>query len=64
MMEPFSAVEIDYMMCAVIRQQTELGSRTHIMRRFARPEHLASHEARIELGEVLLQKLTELERNQ
>lgn len=61
-MEALEPAELDYLICAVIRMQGELGGRLPIMKRFGSPEHLRNHQARLELGEVLLQKLTELER--
>jgi hypothetical protein len=60
--EPKSAVftpdELDYVICALIRHQTELRSRTHLMERFATSEHLARYWAKIALGEKLLADLS------
>lgn len=58
----FNEQELDYLICAVIARQTEFEGRMSMMKRYASPEHLANHEAKIELGEVIMQKLTELER--
>jgi hypothetical protein len=53
---PFSFDEIDLLVCALMRYQTELRSRTPLMERFATPEHLATHQAKIALGEALLER--------
>jgi hypothetical protein len=52
----FSHEEIDLLVCALLRYQTDLRSRTPLMERFATPEHLASHQAKIALGETLLEQ--------
>ena len=54
----FTAEELDYVICALIRHQTELRSRTHLMERFATSEHLARYRAKIALGEKLLADLS------
>jgi hypothetical protein len=54
----FSAEELDYVCCALIKYQTELRTRTKLMERFAAPEHLANHRAKIALGEKLLSDLS------
>jgi hypothetical protein len=53
-----SAESLDLITCALIRQQTELRSRLPIMQKFASPQHLANHEAKITLGEKLLANFT------
>jgi len=55
--EKFSEAQLDYLICAIINQQTEFRSRTAIMERFASPAHLANHRAKIALGEQLLKEL-------
>jgi hypothetical protein len=54
----FSAEELDYVCCALIKYQTDLRARTKLMERFATPEHLANHQAKIALGEKLLSDLS------
>ena len=54
----FSHEEMDLLVCALIRYQTELRSRTPLMRRFATPEHLANHLAKIALGDALLKRFS------
>jgi hypothetical protein len=54
----FTPEELDYVICALIRHQSELRSRAHPMERFASPEHLAKYLARIALGEKLLADLS------
>jgi hypothetical protein len=54
----FTPEELDYVICALIRHQTELRSRTHLMERFATPEHLAKYLAKLALGEKLLEDLS------
>jgi hypothetical protein len=60
--EPKSAVftpeELDYVCCALIRYQSDLRARTKLVERFANPEHLANHHAKIVLGEKLLSDLS------
>ena len=52
----FSHDEVDLLVCALLRYQTDLRTRTPLMERFANPEHLASHQAKIALGEALLER--------
>jgi hypothetical protein len=52
----FSHDEIDLLVCAVLRYQTDLRSRTPLMEQYASPEHLANHQAKIALGEALLER--------
>jgi hypothetical protein len=52
--ELFTAAEVDYIICALIKYQTELRGRTHLMERFADREHLERHAAKILLGEKIL----------
>jgi hypothetical protein len=54
----FTEAELDYLLCAIIRQQTEYRSRIPLMERFANAEHLANHRAKIALGERLLEDLS------
>jgi uncharacterized protein YceH (UPF0502 family) len=54
----FSHEEVDLLVCALLRYQTELRTRTQLMERFATPEHLASHQAKIALGEALLERFS------
>jgi hypothetical protein len=53
----FTPEELDYVIGALIRHQSCLRSRTHLMERFATAEHLANHRAKIALGEKLLNDL-------
>jgi hypothetical protein len=53
----FTPEELDLLLCALFRYQTELRSRTPLMQRFATNEHLAKHLAKVALGEKLLQDL-------
>jgi hypothetical protein len=53
----FTPEEIDVILCSLIRQQSEMRSRLPIMEKYARPEHLANHKARIAVGEGLLKDL-------
>jgi uncharacterized protein YceH (UPF0502 family) len=59
-MEPlpysFSHEEVDLLVCALLRYQTELRSRSPLMERFATPEHLANHLSKIARGEALLER--------
>jgi hypothetical protein len=50
--------ELDHVCCALIKYQTDLRARTKLMERFAAPEHLANHRAKIALGEKLLNDLS------
>ena len=52
----FNHQEVDLLVCALLRYQTDLRTRTLLMERFANPEHLASHQAKIALGEQLLER--------
>jgi hypothetical protein len=52
--ELFTPAERDYILCALIKYGSELRSRTHLMERFASPEHLQNHRAKILLGEKIL----------
>jgi hypothetical protein len=52
----FNHEEVDLLVCALLRYQTDLRSRSALMERFANPEHLASHQAKIALGEALLER--------
>jgi hypothetical protein len=54
----FTCEELDHICCALIKYQTDLRARTKLMERFANPEHLANHRAKIELGEKLLEDLS------
>ena len=54
----FTPEELDYVCCALIKYQTDLRVRTKLMERFANPEHLANHRAKIALGEKLLSDLS------
>jgi hypothetical protein len=54
----FTEAELDYLLCAIIKQQTEFRSRIPIMERFAAADHLANHRAKIALGERLLEELS------
>jgi hypothetical protein len=54
----FTRAELDYVCCALIKYQTDLRARTKLMERFATPEHLANHRAKIALGEKLLADLS------
>jgi hypothetical protein len=54
----FTERELDYLLCAIIRQQTEFRSRLPLMERFANTEHLANHREKIVLGERLLEDLS------
>jgi hypothetical protein len=54
----FTPEELDHVCCALIKYQTDLRARTKLMERFAAPEHLANHRAKIELGEKLLSDLS------
>jgi hypothetical protein len=54
----FTPEELDYVCCALIKYQTDLRARTKLMERFATPEHLANHQAKIALGEKLLDDLS------
>jgi hypothetical protein len=54
----FSHEEIDLVVCALLRYQTDLRTRTPLMERFASPEHLASHQAKIAMGEALLERFS------
>jgi hypothetical protein len=54
----FTEAELDYLLCAIIRQQTEFRSRLPLMERFANAEHLSNHRAKIALGERLLEDLS------
>lgn len=54
----FTAEELDLMICALIRHQSEMRSRLPIMEKYASPEHLANHQARIAVGESLLKDLS------
>jgi hypothetical protein len=55
----FTPEELDHVCCALIKYQTDLRARTKLMERFANPEHLANHRAKIALGEKLLSDLSE-----
>jgi hypothetical protein len=50
--------ELHHVCCALIKYQTDLRARTKLMERFANPEHLANHRAKIALGEKLLEDLS------
>lgn len=54
----FTPEELDFVICALLRYQTDLRARTKLMERFAAPEHLANHQAKIALGEQLLEDLS------
>jgi hypothetical protein len=54
----FTAAELDLILCALIRQQTELRARVSIMEKYASAEHLANHRAKLVLGERLLEDLS------
>jgi hypothetical protein len=54
----FTAEELDVLICALIRQQSELRARLPIMEKYAGPEHLANHKTRIAVGEQLLKDLS------
>lgn len=53
----FTPEELDLLLCALLRYLTELRSRSRLMERFASPEHLEKHRAKIALGERLLEDL-------
>jgi len=57
----FNPDELDLLLCALVRYTSELRSRTSLMERFASPEHLASHRAKIATAEALLERLKEAE---
>jgi hypothetical protein len=52
----FSHDEIDLLVCALLKYQTELRIRSPLMEKYAAPEHLASHMAKIAQGEALLER--------
>jgi hypothetical protein len=52
----FSHDEVDLLVCALLRYQTDLRSRTPLMEKYAAPEHLANHFSKIALGEALLEQ--------
>ena len=54
----FTAEELDVIICALIRYQTELRARLPIMEKYAGPEHLESHKERIAISEELLKDLS------
>jgi hypothetical protein len=54
----FSHDEVDLLVCALLRYQTDLRSRSALMEKYADPEHLASHQAKIALGEALLDRFS------
>jgi hypothetical protein len=54
----FTPEELDLVLCALVRQQTDFRSRLPIMEKYAGPEHLANHRRRLELGERLLEDLS------
>jgi hypothetical protein len=54
----FSHDEIDLLVCALLRYQSDLRTRTPLMERFATPEHLANHQAKIARGEALLERFS------
>jgi hypothetical protein len=51
--------ELDYLVCALIRYQSELRTRTNIMEAYAAPGHLANHRAKLSVGEKLLEEFDE-----
>lgn len=53
----FTTEELDVLICALIRQQTEFRGRLPTMEKYASPEHLANHLARLAVGERLLKDL-------
>jgi hypothetical protein len=54
----FTPAELDLIICALVRQQTDLRSRLPIMEKYASAEHLVNHRRRLELGERLLEDLS------
>jgi hypothetical protein len=52
----FSHDEVDLLVCALLRYQTDLRSRTPLMEKYAASEHLANHLSKIALGEALLEQ--------
>ena len=52
----FSHDEVDLLVCALLRYQTDLRSRSPLMEKYASPEHLANHQAKIALGEALMER--------
>jgi hypothetical protein len=55
----FTGPELDYLVCALIRYQSELRAKTNIMEAHAGAEHLANHRARLKMGERLLEEFNE-----
>jgi hypothetical protein len=54
----FTAAELDLILCALVRQQSDFRSRLPIMEKYAGAEHLANHRAKLVLGEQLLKDLS------
>jgi ribosomal protein L29 len=54
----FTPEELDYVLCALLKYQAELRGRTSLMQRFANPQHMENHRAKIALGERLLEDLS------
>jgi hypothetical protein len=52
----FSHDEIDLLVCALLRYDSELRSRSSLMERFASPEQLSNHRAKIARSEALLER--------
>jgi hypothetical protein len=52
----FSHDEIDLLVCALLRYDSELRSRSSLMERFASPEQLNNHRAKIARSEALLER--------
>lgn len=57
-MNTFTNEETDIIVCALLKYVAELRSRSHLLDRFASPEHLQNHRAKISLGERLLNQLS------
>lgn len=53
----FTPEELDVVICALIRYQTEARSRLPIMEKYASPQHLANHLQRFATVEKLLKDL-------
>lgn len=53
----FTEAELDYLVCALIRYQSELRTKTKIMEAHASADHLANHRARLLVGTRLLDAL-------
>ena len=55
-MKLFNQEEIDLLVCALLRYDSELRSRTSLVERFASTEQLSNHRAKIARSEALLER--------